>query len=382
MSIYKRGDVYWYEFRFNGERIQESSQTSNKDAARTIEAAHRVRLAKGEAGINERPAAPTLADFGPRFTDAIKTLCANKPTTVSFYVSKLKSLLAHEPLASLHLNDIDEAAVQAYKQHRTRQMATGRNRRLSVASVNRELATLRRLLRLAQEWKVIDRVPRIRLLSGEQGREFVLSPEHEGIYFGVAPPLLYDAGMIMLDTGLRVGEAISLQWPDVHLEPVTSASLGYLKVLARHSKNSKSRNIPLTKRAVEVLRTLGPAKTGYVFHRGDGQPIYQTWLNQQHSELRTLLKLPVEFVPHSFRHTYGTRLGESGADAFTIMRLMGHSSVTVSQKYVHPSPETMERAVQRLQAMNEGGKKPEQSEAVGVPAIFTTSKKDQTPKPS
>jgi hypothetical protein len=54
------------------------------------------------------------------------------------------------------------------------------------------------------------------------------------------------------------------------------------------------------------------------------------------------------------RHTYGTRLGEAGADAFTIMRLMGHSSVTVSQKYVHPSPEAMERAVQRLDQMNQG----------------------------
>jgi integrase len=64
------------------------------------------------------------------------------------------------------------------------------------------------------------------------------------------------------------------------------------------------------------------------------------------------LKQSADFVLHSFRHTYGTRLGEAGADAFTIMKLMGHSSVTVSQKYVHPSPESMERAVERLQALN------------------------------
>src|SRR5438876_4675360 len=101
MSIYKRGGVYWCEFRFKGERIQESSHTANKDAARQIEAAHRVRLAKGKAGIIERPAAPTLAEFGPRFPQAIETLCANKPATVSFYASKLKSLVVHQPLASL-----------------------------------------------------------------------------------------------------------------------------------------------------------------------------------------------------------------------------------------------------------------------------------------
>jgi len=52
------------------------------------------------------------------------------------------------------------------------------------------------------------------------------------------------------------------------------------------------------------------------------------------------------------RHTFGTRLGESGGDAFTIMCMMGHSTVTVSQRYVHPSPEAVELAFERLTAMN------------------------------
>jgi site-specific recombinase XerD len=57
-------------------------------------------------------------------------------------------------------------------------------------------------------------------------------------------------------------------------------------------------------------------------------------------------------VLHSLRHTFGSRLGESGADAFTIMRLMGHSTVTVSQRYVHPSPEAVELAYERLTVLN------------------------------
>jgi len=55
---------------------------------------------------------------------------------------------------------------------------------------------------------------------------------------------------------------------------------------------------------------------------------------------------------HSLRHTMLTRLGESGAGAFDIMRIAGHSSVTVSQRYVHPTPERMERAFERLQKLN------------------------------
>ena len=58
---------------------------------------------------------------------------------------------------------------------------------------------------------------------------------------------------------------------------------------------------------------------------------------------------PGDFVMHSLRHTMLTRLGESGVDAFTIMRIAGHSSVMVSQRYIHPTPEAVERAFERLQ---------------------------------
>jgi hypothetical protein len=51
-----------------------------------------------------------------------------------------------------------------------------------------------------------------------------------------------------------------------------------------------------------------------------------------------------------------TRLGESGVEAFTIMRIAGHSSVTVSQRYVHPTPEAVERAFVRLEALNQASR--------------------------
>jgi integrase len=76
-------------------------------------------------------------------------------------------------------------------------------------------------------------------------------------------------------------------------------------------------------------------------------------LDHAHAEVRNALRMSREFVLHSLRHSYGTRLGEAGADAFTIMRLMGHSSVTVSQRYVHPTPEALERAVERLEGLNQ-----------------------------
>lgn len=108
----------------------------------------------------------------------------------------------------------------------------------------------------------------------------------------------------------------------------------------------------MSERAVAVLRRCKPAEAGYVFHREDGSPLPESQLDHQHPRVRDLLKFPPDFVLHSLRHTFGTRLGESGADAFTIMRLMGHSTVTVSQRYVHPSPEAVELAYERLTALN------------------------------
>jgi integrase len=93
-------------------------------------------------------------------------------------------------------------------------------------------------------------------------------------------------------------------------------------------------------------------KSHYVFAGQTGEPFLGTSLNHQHQKVSAALKLSKDFVIHSLRHTMLTRLGEAGADAFTIMRIAGHSGVVVSQRYVHPTPELLERAFERLEALN------------------------------
>jgi len=80
-------------------------------------------------------------------------------------------------------------------------------------------------------------------------------------------------------------------------------------------------------------------------------------------------------VLHSLRHTFLTRLGEAGVDAFTIMRIAGHSSVTVSQKYVHPSTEAMKRAFERLETLN-AAVEPETAEKSSIPATVSATLPD------
>lgn len=191
MAVYKRGKVWWYKFTYRGEPIHESTKQGNKRVAEQIEAAHKTALAKGEVGIRERKPVPSLQGFADRFLAAIETQYADKPATILFYRSKLNYLLAFGPLAKRRLDRIDEALIDEYKQKRSRQLSR-RKKPFSVVPVNRELATLRRLLRLSHEWKMIDRVPRIRLLRGETVREFVLGHEQEDQYLVEAPQPLHN----------------------------------------------------------------------------------------------------------------------------------------------------------------------------------------------
>lgn len=335
--------VWWYEFIFAGKRVRESAKVTNKRDAESIEAAKKTQLAKGEVGIEERPAVPTLREFSADFLKQIRMDCASKPATITFYERKLRNLLKYGKLADSPLDAIDEDLIESYKRTRSTSVSR-RKKRLSVASVNRELATLRRLLRMALSWKRIPSVPRIKLLRGESPREFVLSRDDEKRYLDALSAATRPLCVFLIDTGLRMGEALKLEWPQVNLRE----DPGYITVRAGHAKSSKSRTVPLTDRARETLEGLG-GRIGLVFRNADDGPLYHTWLDQQHSDVRTLLGFPEDFVLHSLRHTFGTRLGETGADAFTIMKLMGHSSVTVSQKYVHPSTESMRLAIERME---------------------------------
>ncbi len=344
MGVYKRGGTWWFKFNWNGQTIRESTKQTNKRVAEQMEAARRTGLAKGEVGIKDRAAVPTLAGFKDRFMEAIEVRCATKPRTIEFYRSKLQRILEYPALASAKLDDIDEALIEGYVQERRKKVAP--------ATVNRQLATLRRALRLAQEWKILNRVPRIRLLPGEHIRDFVMKRTQEEAYFAAAPQPLHDFAVLMIETGLRCGEATSLEWRDVRLQPAAGAKFGYLTIREGKSRYAK-RNVSLTGRVRQMLEGRASSAEGpLVFATVNQGPYLGTYLNRLHQGVRNLLKLPKDFVLHSFRHTMLTRLGEAGVDAFTIMRIAGHSSIVVSQRYVHPSPEAMERAIERLEAAN------------------------------
>jgi integrase len=98
-----------------------------------------------------------------------------------------------------------------------RKEKNGRGGHISVVTVNHNLRTLRRALHLAVEWDVIAKVPKIKLLTGENQRDYVLTDEDVAA-FSNESGLIYRLVPFRVDTGLRRSEAVNLEWTAVALQ--------------------------------------------------------------------------------------------------------------------------------------------------------------------
>src|SRR5258705_846498 len=140
MSIFKRGNVYWYHFWFNGQHIQESTKQGNPRLARQMESAHRTALAKGEVGFREHRAVPRRKGFiEDRFEPWAKAQFekTSPATWRRWYLYNLGLLKVYGVLSELNLDKITSENVADFAAHR-------QSKGLEVSSVNRSLQVLRR----------------------------------------------------------------------------------------------------------------------------------------------------------------------------------------------------------------------------------------------
>jgi integrase len=349
MSIYKRGDVYWYKFMWKGELIRESTKQGNDKVARQMEAAHRTSLAKGEVGIRDKKVIPTLKSF---CTDRVEpwaksTFEQASPKTWLWYEFGIGSLKKSATLANLKLDEIGPELVAEYASERQRNG-------LQTSSVNSCLRALRRVLRLAVEWGVLEASPKVKFLSGEHRRERVITPKEEALYLTAALPLLHDVSVVLFDTGMRPEECHCLRWENVTWNSVRNGVL----LITKGKTRAARRVLPLSPRVRMVLenrwKAAGEPCEGWVWPADTkDRHINHDSLKLQHKKALKLAKVR-PFEVYSIRHTFLTRLGESGCDVWTLARVAGHSNINISQRYVHPSEDAVLNALSRLSGHNSG----------------------------
>jgi len=264
-----------------------------------------------------------------------QTLRAYEHDLVTFHEFLARDFLGKDPEA-VRPADVDPLAVRSFLAFLTR---SGLGKR----SQGRALSAVRSLFRFAclegvmpanpaqgvKTPKAPTTLPR-HLRPGEV-ENLIEAPAGDG------PLVRRDRAILELlyAAGLRVSELVGLDWPDIDLSA---------RVLRVMGKGSKERMVPFGRPAAEALRHWLEVWEGVRSESEEGQPVF---LNHAGGRLtdRSVRRVIDRWVdaaavargvhPHTLRHTFATHLLESGADLRAIQELLGHSSLSTTQKYTH-----------------------------------------------
>jgi integrase len=346
MSLFKRGEIWWYDFQVNGVRIRESTGLPSRSSAAREEALRK-------AGLIQNPGREESWEPAPKFEEfALKDFAAwsenqhrEHPSTHERYMRSVKVLIRFFGQRTLDM--ISSADVERFKIIRSRErLKNARDgRTVTPAAVNRELAVLRILFNLAIRLKKArtNAVSGVKLLPEHNLQMRVLSWEEESAYLAAASQPLRDVAALMLQTGMRPGEVFRLRREDVNLE------LGFLRIPTGKTPFAR-RTIPLTQVGREVLsRRMLDAKSEWLFpsrHNAE-RPI--NWLRKAHIETLKRSAINPPFRLYDLRHTALTRMAMAGIDLPTLRELAGHTNIQMTMRYVHPTPEHKRAAIQKLE---------------------------------
>jgi integrase len=185
------------------------------------------------------------------------------------------------------------------------------------------------------------------IAQGHRRRERILTFDEERRYLAAARQPLHDVAILILEMGLRPGEACAIRCQDVHLYSA------HVHIPAGKTSNAR-RDVPITERAKQVLKArLAAAKGEFMFPSrvGTGHD-WTAPMNELDPAHRSALKdskvIP-KFRIYDLRHTYGTRAVEGGTDPLTLMKLMGHEELSTTDRYVHLSKRHLSEAQKKIE---------------------------------
>ena len=345
-------------------RRQEMFDGSHRDAIQR-EAALRLELAEAlEAKLD--PAAAnivsddTFADFAHHWL--LQRRDAVKPSTLRGYDQMLR-VHAVTVLGPRRLRELRPLDIEHYLQGLRR-----RERPLAVKTINNHLGMIKTLLDDAVDNGFIERNPakkiRPRPATPSGAHIIITGPQmpafHKGclVAAGNAAPVL----LTMLYTGLRLGEAAALEWPDLDLDGHT---LHVRRSRAHGStttpKSSKTRVVPLPAQLVEVLKTLPRNHTLVFPYRPETSPRHRPIVKLRDdphldsNRLRHPFKRALKaagLLPelegmrlHDLRHSFCSYLSNSGTPPDVVRTLAGHAELSTTLRYFHTNLADKRRAV-------------------------------------
>jgi integrase len=242
------------------------------------------------------------------------------------------------------LDTITEDTVDAFVKH----LKAGGN---ANGTINRKLACLSKVLTVAVERKGLkpDLKPKLELEKEYQGRIRYLSPEEETTVLALLgqweKPDHVDAIQVLVDVGMRMGELFKIQKRDCNFQQ--------RMVSLWERKGGLPNSIPMTTRVTDILkrRCEGLKDDALVF------PFDVWWMRNQWDRVKGHMGLNADedFVPHCLRHTCASRLVQRGVPLKAVQEILGHASITVTQRYAHLAPGNLTDAMKALEPQTKTG---------------------------
>jgi integrase len=296
-------------------------------------AALKLSQAMGGTGLMDRKA-PTLQEFSIRFLSWVES--ATLAVKSKAYYCNGWRLLSKAKIVGMRLDHItkDDAETLSFSG--------------SASNANCALRTLRRMLHKAEDWNLIGRVPKFRLLA-EQGRRLRLDDEAEQKLLVAAKAcnwkptsleLFRDVIILARDTGMRNGR---------ELYRMRTENLDWHNriIFVPDSKTADGRRmIPMSDRVCEVLRIRAEGKSeGWLFPSTRSKCGHLTDVSKQFRIARAKAGLPDDLVLYCSRHDYGTRVLNNTGNLAAVMKTMGHKDVRAAMQYQHPELEIVRAAL-------------------------------------
>ena len=280
--------------------------------------------------IRQQTDVPTLNEFvAGAYGDYVK----------AHHKSSYKTLHRLQHVLPWGKHSLDKITPQLVENWCTRRINAG----LAPTTVNLDVAVLKSCLTKAVEWRLIAVHPLAhlkKLKAPDDKRVRYLSPAEEkrlrkALRVKATPDFMSVLVLLALNTGLRRGELLSLDWSVINLKSKL------LTVTARTAKSSKVRYVDLNSEAVQVLKDWKKATSaeGPVFNL---KSFKESWYT-----LRALAELE-DFRFHDLRHSFASKLVQHGIDLNTVRQLLGHSDLKMTLRYAHLAPKNTASAVEVL----------------------------------
>ncbi|MFT3746131.1 MAG: tyrosine-type recombinase/integrase [Pyrinomonadaceae bacterium] len=339
MTVSRRKDTgQWVtDFYHNGERIRKTLKfVRTKKEAEAAEAVIMNQVFQQVYGFDGKP--------DRRFDDFVVDtfLPYSEANKKSFRCDVLICRVLVKAFKNKTLRQITPPLIETFKQDFLN-TPTRHGKKRSAATVNYHLRVLSKILSMAVDAEILESNPsrRVRTLKLDNQRTRVLSDEEERRLLEALSDNepVQQIVTLALHTGLRRGEIFNLAWTDI--------DFGRRTLIVQQSKSGKKRVVPMNTTVTEMLKnTVRRGDLVFPSPRTGGKLI-----EIKRSFNRALSEAKIENLRfHDLRHTAATRMADAGADAFTLMKILGHSDIRMTSRYTHATDSALRKAVENLDA--------------------------------